>query len=245
MAGWGLLRCLSRRALNRTGLVALALAAVAVFASPSSALASETVVSFDTLKGGEVVTNQYEAQGLRLGFAQDFGQASPPKEQEGNCGSPTVEEEGKGIKAASPPNYAILPTCPLAGPPYTGTFGALLGHPRGTVSVEVSNLSSLPPVEVHLIAYNSAGQQVAGAEAEASSGSWRHIAVATAGQQISYFTIRAPVNSPPIGIDNLSFEAPEEPKGGGPTPTPGPTPPTASLSLVTPKPAPGQALTIS
>ncbi len=35
---------------------------------------AETLVNFDNLAPNEAVTDQYEAQGLKLGFAQDFGQ---------------------------------------------------------------------------------------------------------------------------------------------------------------------------
>jgi len=254
-----------RRSLASKAALAVLLALGALLGAASSASAAETVVSFDSLKAGEIVTTQYEAQGLKLGFAEEFGQKSPAREKEGNCGPPTVEEEGKsGIKAASPPNYAVLPVCPSAGPPFKGTYGALLGPPRGALSVEVRNLTAgTPGVEVQVIAYSSAGKEVASAKGEATTGAWRRIALAPAGEpRISFVMIRTAIGvNPQVGIDNLSFEAAEESKGGGggggggggttttattpPPPPPPPPPPTAAVSLQSPSPGPGQALTLS
>ncbi len=232
-------------------IVVLCLVAAVGLARASDASAAETVVDFDTLTAGASVTNQYEAQGLELGFAGEFGRSSPEKESEGNCGAPTVEAEGGAIKAASPPNYAILPTCPHAGPDtFEGTYGALLGHPRSAISVEVSDLVSTPPVEVQLIAYDGEGHEVASAHGDAESGVWRRIAVPSGEANISYFTIRTATEVAPgkIGIDNLGFATPSEPPPGGTTTTtttPPSPPPTASVSLLTPNPGPGQELTIS
>jgi PKD repeat protein len=250
MAGERLIRS-SRRIAIAAGALVVLLLLTAWAARPGAALAAETVVSFDTLTAGERVSTQYEAQGLKLGFAGEFGQGSPEKEKEGNCGAPTVESESgpKGVKAASPPNYAILPACPSAAARWEGTYGALLGAPRGAISVEVSDLASSPPVEVQLIAYNSAGKEVARATGSATSGVWQRIALAPAGEaQISYFMIRTamPVFSGEVGIDNLSFEKPTESTGGGgggSTGT-GVTPPKAVLALQGPA-TPGHALTLT
>jgi PKD repeat protein len=230
--------------------VVLCLLVAIGLAKASGASAAETVVDFDTLTAGETVTNQYEAEGLKLGFAGEFGESSPEKEKEGNCGAPKVVAEGVN-KASSPPNYAVLPVCVSAGAEFAGTYGALLGHPQGTLSVVVSNLISSPNVEVQLIAYDSAGAEVASANGEAKNGAWTRIAVTSAGEpQISYFMIRTAkeVFGPEIGIDNLSFETPSEPPPAGTTTTtttPPSPPPTASVSLLTPNPAAGQELTIS
>jgi PKD repeat protein len=229
----------------------------------SVADAAETVVGFDPpLKAGELVTNQYEGQGLKLGYAGEFGQGSPEKGKEGDCGPPTVAKEA-GIAAASAPNYAILQTCVAAGPEFSGTYGALLGRSSKALSVEVRNLTvGTPDVEIQLIAYNSADQELASAKGEATTNEWKRVALLLGGAgKASFFIIRTAKASAPaasIGIDNLGFEPASEepgsppPPGESPTPgqppgggNPSPTLPTATLSLQTPNPAPGQAITLS
>ncbi len=243
-----------------SGLLALTLA----LGTASAASAAETTVGFDHFPGGvavpagTVVTNQWEAEGLKLGKAEAFGQASVA----GNCGSPMVQQETV-VPAATPPNYAVLPTC-FGAANTQGTFGALLGPPRGSLSVDVRNLTSTPNVEVHVIGYSSTGAKVAEGQGKATNGSWQPIAVTLNGvAKISYFEIRTGiVTSQEVAIDNLSFEkieeetikekeakeAKEKSGGGGSTGGSGstpPTPPTAALALATPNPSAGQPITLS
>lgn len=238
-------------------LLAVLLALTSGLATASAASAAETVVSFDGLAAGELVKAQYEAQGLKLGFATELGQKSPA-EGKGDCGPPTVAAEEAGLKAASTPNYAVLPSCPSAGTPFRGTYGALLGHPRGALSVEVRNLTvGTPGVEVQVIGYDSADHEVVSGHGEAVTSEWRRIAVTLSGEgQISYFMIRAAKASvASIGIDDLSFEAASAGTGGGggggttttstQSSPPAPAPPTAALSLQNTNPGPGEELTIS
>jgi hypothetical protein len=206
------------RALLHAGALALASVGllVAALALASSAVAAETEVNFDNLTAGALVTTQYEALGLKLGHAGELGQ--PPAGLKGDCGAPQVEEGpiGTPIKAASPPNYALLPTCPPspAAPPFSGTYGALLGAARGALSLEVSNVnpSGSANVPVKLIGYDSAWQEVASGEAEATGGGeWKRIELLVSGaDRISYFAIRTTEGSTQtvkVGIDNVRFEA--------------------------------------
>lgn len=240
---------------------ALALATLGVLTSP--AVAAETEVNFDDLAGGTLVTTQYEPQGLRAGRAEELGQ--PPAGLQGDCGAPTVEGPvGTPIKAASPPNYALLPTCVSAGPPFSGTYGALLGAARGALSLEVSNVdpAGTGNVAVKLIGYDSAWHEVAGGEAEAAGGEWKRIELLVNGaDRISYFAIRTAQGSTQpvkVGIDNIKFEAEGETGGGGggsggggsgggtggSVPPPPPTPPVAALALQGAA-QPGAALTLT
>jgi PKD repeat protein len=178
---------------------------------------SQTTVGFDDLAAGTRVTNQHKAQGLELGSASSFGQSSPGV---GDCGSPTVQAEtlATGFTAASPPNYAVLPFCASAGPPFSGTYGALLGAPRSSLSVKVRNSTiGTGSVEVQVIGYSSEGKQVAEGTGEAATGAWQTISATLSGAtKISYFMIRTPKSSSSaIAIDDLSFEATEESSGGG------------------------------
>ncbi len=180
--------------------------------------ASQTTIGFDDLAAGTLVTSQYKAQGLELGSASSFGQSSPGV---GDCGSPSVQAEAPatGFTAASPPNYAVLPFCAGAGPPFSGTYGALLGAPRGSLSVKVRNSTTVGAggVEVQIIGYSSEGKQVAEGTGEALAGSWQTISATPSGAtKISHFMIRTPKSSSSsIAIDDLSFEAIEESSGGG------------------------------
>jgi hypothetical protein len=191
-------------------------AALGAFLVGSAGATSNTVIGFDNLSVGTAVSNQYSGQGLELGQASTFGRPSPGR---GDCGSPTV---GSGtITAASAPNYAVLATCNAAAPGsvaqyYSGTFGALLNYPRGSISVEVQPLSaSGPSVPMALTGYDSSGNVVASGAGTAVDGSWTVLSAAEpagASAQISYFQVTSTVAAstmsaaPPVAIDNLSFD---------------------------------------
>ncbi len=59
-------------------LAATLLAVLLAVAIPAGASAAQTVVSFESLPAGTVVTNQVLPQGLEFGTAEQFGQISPP-----------------------------------------------------------------------------------------------------------------------------------------------------------------------
>lgn len=253
-----LLRALQeRRFLPNLLLVVSVTGGFTVAAGVTPALAAETTVNFDNLEAGAVVKAQYEAEGVKFGSAGEFGQSSPAPGT-GDCGSPTVEAEGGGLSAASPPNYAILPACPGAGVPFRGTFAALSGHPRRALAIEVRDLSvGTPGVETQLIAYDSTGKEVASGHVEAVTAEWRRITLLLSSEgQISYFMVRAAkASSSSIGIDNLTFEQASTSGGGGggggdggetsTTTSQPPAPPTAAISLQTPNPSPGEELAVA
>jgi PKD repeat protein len=252
-----------RSVVVRRGALVVALIGVvwgAAFGAGAARASAETVVGFDppSVNAGEIVTTQYEAQDLRLGSAAEFGQKSP-REHQGDCGSPTVRKEEPGIEAASPPNDAALPMCISASTEFSGTYGALIGRPGNRLGVEVRLLvaAGVPPEEVELVAYDGSGHELAGTKGMATDEGWLHMSVTLATAQIRYFEIRT-INAynaaVPVGIDNLSFEQPNEggggnggggATGGGSTPPSPPTPPSASLSLQTPNPTPGETLTLN
>jgi PKD repeat protein len=205
---------------RRLALLAL-LALGALLAVVSPALGAETVVSFDDLSVGTFVAGQYEALGVKLGQASEVGLGQQPS---GDCGSPEVASGG--VAAASPPNYATLANCsaPQAAPSYfSGTVGALLGAPRGALSVDVRDLTvGTPGEEVKLIAYDGTGHEVASAHGLATSGAWQHIALMLSGEKsIGYFSLATtepksdPASVQTIAIDDLGFEAAGEAPGGG------------------------------
>lgn len=238
--------------------------ALLVFATPAQG--AETVIGFDHFPGGEevpsgtVVADQWEAEGLEFGKAEEFGQPSVA----GDCGKPTVEAE-TSVPAASPPNFAVLATC-FGAFNTQGTFGALIGAARGSLSVEVRNLTSTPNVAVNLVGYSAGGKVVAEGHGEAASGAWQKITAVLNGEGfISYFAIATPlVTSQRVAIDDVSFEAPPpvECSGAGcpcppagcpppkeppiPPPQPGTNPPTATLTLAgTEPPHAGQPIALS
>jgi hypothetical protein len=223
------------------------------------ASAAETIIGFDHFPGGAavapgtVVSNQWEAEGLELGLASGFGQPSPGP---GDCGSPTVQLETALAPAFSPPNFALLNKC--VGEASSGTYGALLSHPRGSLSVEVRNLTAavfLPAVKV--ITYSGGGVEVGHEEkTNLAGGSWAQITVPNPGNaQISYFAIIATTpNHNEVAIDDLAFEAAASGTTTATTttvattPPPGPSPPappTATLALGTPNPHGGEPITLS
>lgn len=223
---------------------------VAVFSASAAGAGAETVVDFEGLEAGKAVTTQYEAQGLRLGSAQELSISSPGA---GDCGAPITQQGA--VPAFSGSKYAALTEClPAAPKTFSGTVGALVGRPGSRVGVDVRLLSSAPgPEEIELLAYDGSGQKLASIKGEAKSGEWQRITLAISGvAQIRYFMIRTANEYEPavhVGIDDLSFEQPNEGGGGGSLPGGGsPTPPvspTAALSLQTPNPTPGETLTLN
>jgi PKD repeat protein len=241
----------SRR--RRTALIVALAAAILTVAGllggGAAEARAETVVNFDGLPPGTIVTNQYEAQGLKLGHATDFGQTSPGA---GDCGSPTVQ--GDVVNSPpSPPNYAVLTKCVQkpGEPNFSGTYGALPAHPSGPLSVRVRDITGPGVVKVRVTAYNGQGQEVTSGEGEAGLGSWTHITAANPGNaKISFFLIATVTPSEDkIAIDDIGFGAePEALPGPGAQPPGGAqpsTPPAAALALQTPNPVPGQMLTLS
>ncbi len=237
---------LRRFALTVTAIGAMSLAAAGTVAARADA---ETVVNFDGLSAGELVTNQYETQGLKLGFASEVG---APLLGSGDCGAPIAQEGA--VPPASGSKYAALNEClPAAPKTFSGTIGTLIGRPGSKVSVDVRLLSSAPgPEEIELLAYGSSGQQLASVKGEAKSGEWQRMTLTPNGvPQIRYFLIRTAIEYEPavhVAIDDLGFEQPSEgtpvgskPGEGGPTP---PAPPIAALALQTPSPTPGKLLTL-
>jgi PKD repeat protein len=235
-------------------LVSLILLFAVWLGSGAAAASAETVVNFDEIEVGKQVTNQYEAQGLKLGFAKELGGSSPAA---GDCGAPTVREETEfGVEAASRPKYALLPECGPGALKFSGTFGALQGGPGNRLGVDARLLAvGVPAEEVELAAYDGSGHELVNTKGNVTGAGWLHMAVTIPGAaQIRYFQIRTVTEhdaAVPLAIDNLGFEQPSE--GGGsspptpPSPTPPlrPAPPTAALSLQTPNPVPGGTLTLS
>ena len=230
---------------SRLAFVAIALPVYLALLT-TSALGAETGIGFDHFPGGgpapsgTIVADQWEAEGLKLAKAEEFGQTSVA----GNCGRPTIQTE-TATPAASAPNFAVLPTC-VGAFNTQGTYGALLAPARGSLSVEVRNLAtSSSNVEVTLTGYASTGEVVAEGHGEATGSAWQKISAALNGKgQISYFAIATGlVTSQEVAIDNLTFEAPPA-ASTTPTPPP-PPPPTASLALATPEPHAGQLIDLS
>ncbi len=125
---------------RRAGTAACACAVLVLLLLVPPARAADTVVNFDGLAAGALVGNQYEAQGLRLGKSAALGLKASSV---GDCGSPSVQKEASPGIAFSSPNDALLARCkPVpASPNSSGTFGQLLGQGRGSVGMEVRNLT--------------------------------------------------------------------------------------------------------
>jgi hypothetical protein len=164
---------------------------------------SDTVIGFDDLGPGTVVAGQYQSSGLELGTATGFGLTSPGA---GDCGSPTVQTGG--APAFSGANYAELPDCTQAGGVatyFSGTYGALQNYPRGSVSVDVRELSvGAPAIGMSITGYDASGNVVASGSATAASDAW---ALLTASQtsghpvpaQISYVLIKTSTGATTLG----------------------------------------------
>ena len=158
---------------------------------PARAAGETATIGFDDLAAETVVGNQYGGEGLELGTAVGFGRKELSA---GDCGSPTVKEG----TAVSPPKYALLAACAVKGDPaaplWSGTYGKLLGQPRGSVSVEMRDLAPAPaPRAALLTGYDSAGNVVGNQEKTLAVGAWTQIAIALPGgaKTISYFSFAA------------------------------------------------------
>jgi PKD domain-containing protein len=231
---------------------------VAIMAVPARAAGETITVGFDDLAVETLVGNQYAAQGVELGTAASFGRKGPAN---GDCGSPTVKEGPSPSFAFSPPKYALLGQCRAdpASPAYSGTFGKLLGQPRGSLSVKARDLTAGSVDQLALTGYDAAGEPVASAEAlEVGPSAWSGISIQPAGgaKTIAYFSIATgKATEDRIAIDDLSFESepslpppPKEPPAGGGGGSGGavpPTPPVASIASLTPSPQPGGAISLT
>lgn len=199
------------------GAAIVALVCVIVLSAGSAHATSDTVIGFDNLTRGTVVTTQYQTAGVEFGHAADFGKPSPGN---GDCGAPTVATGA--VPAYSSPNYAVLATC--GG--YAGTFGKLLDYSRARVSVEVINLqASGPAASVTLTGYDDAGNAVATASGSAGSAWLQLIATQPAGSgtpRITSFAITASTSAagavPSVAIDNLAFDQAGAPLSAAGTP---------------------------
>ncbi len=221
-------------------------------AGAESASAAETTVNFDGLAAETLVKGQYEGVGLKLGSSKELGAPSPGQ---GDCGPPTVKEDA-ALQPPSPPKYALLPACVAPGSMFHGTFGQLLKHPAGQLSLYVRDLSiGVPPISMELIAYEPSGKQIGVGKGSASSEGWTQIKLSTGAAQAGFFLVRTKeaIAAGEIAIDNLAFPIPPEEEvpttstsstTQAPPPVP-PVPPVAVLSQVTPSPHSGQPVTLS
>ncbi len=209
------------------------------------ASAAETVVNFDGLEAGALVKSQYEGQGLKLGSAAELGQSSPGP---GDCGAPTVTTGG-AAPAQSPPNYAMLASCPGGGSTFKGTFGKLLNDPPGPLSVYVSNVVvGTPSAQVQLIAYDSTGHEIGAETGEASTAGWTRITLNPGAAKVGFFLLRTEkaLAAGMIAIDDLGLQVPQStPPSPETPPAPPPPPPTPVITLLTPSPHSGQPVTLS
>ena len=254
----------------RSTCLAVILAALTfLLATASAAEAAETVVNFDTLPAGELVTNQYHAQGLEFGLSSAFGQTSPGV---GDCGAPSVQGDAVN-EPPSPPNYAVLARCrrTAAEANFSGTYGELLDHPAGAISVYVRDLEpGFTVIQVKLTAYDTEGKPIDSVTGEAGRGKWTHITLPDSGEaQIGYFSLATTTaGEDTIAIDDLGFLGPQEAPPGKPgeggetkTGTPGtpetktlpgttsggssPQPPIAVGTVVSANPHAGEPVTLS
>ena len=220
--------------------MAALLASTAFVVGPAHAAraASPTVIKFDDLAIGTVVSNQYSSQGVEFGLASGFGQ-SPTN---ADCGSPSVSSIAT---AYSSPNYAVLPDCSPPGAVaryFADTYGYFSNGATSSLSVEVSSLAaSGAAVAMTIYGYDAGGTEVATGTATAPAGTWTALTASPTGSSasISYFQIISTTSvsdaalAPQVGIDDLSFTTTG---GGGGSPT-------ASVAVDTTDPTGGQPVT--
>jgi hypothetical protein len=223
---------------------------VATTALPARA-AGETTIGFDDLAVGTPVTNQYAGEGLELGTAMSFGRKELAS---GDCGAPTVKEGPSPAFAFSQPNFALLKKCGDPAGPSSGTYGKLLGRPRGLLAVEVRTLAVGSVDQVTLTGYDAAGEPVASAESiEVGPSAWSRVSIKLPGgtKAIAYFSIvTTKATEDEIAIDDLSFESeaatpPPPPPPPPPPSPPSPKPPVANIASLTPSPQPGSVISLT
>ena len=216
------------KSLRRGAVAAATLLALGLVGAIPAAATSNTVIGFDDLSPGTVVSNQYQAQGVEFGSASALENAFSPGP--GNCGSPSVTAGTAGTPAFSTPNVATLPTC--SSPPggaaeyYASTFGAFTNFPRGSMSVQVRLIPRFSSTPVTITGYDTSGNTVATGSGIATDSGWTQILVtqstgSSLPAKISYFEITAasPTSpAPPLVIDNLSFDQAGAPLSASGTP---------------------------
>ena len=213
---------------RRTWIVSAAAVLLVTLRATVPALAtSNTVIGFDDLSAGTLVTSQYRTQGVEFGKSSTLeGSFSPGL---GDCGSPSVTAGTAGVPAFSAPNYAQFPACSPPGATvvfYAGTFGAFTNYPRGSLSVEVRLTSRFANTGVTLNGYDASGNVVATGSGTATDSGWTKVSAMQASgspvpAKISYFEITtsaASATAPPLAIDDLSFDQAGAPLSASGTP---------------------------
>ena len=186
-----------------TRLIALVAAALALWAGlfQLDSRAGDTVIGFDDLAPGTVVTSQYHSLGI------DFI-ANPAGGSEGD-GVPVVRADAKAV---SPPNVASIRVPGCTGAFCVNVTWGRFTAPRQHISVSVGDYGpQAETAQVHLYAVGVDGTTaLAEAVGTVTSGDGyaTRLTVSSAAANIWYFVVRTP--SPAtrsVAIDDLSFDS--------------------------------------
>jgi hypothetical protein len=186
--------------LGAAGGVTVLLTTGILITAPSAAFAAGkpmpvyTVINFDNVSSGTIVSNQYASRGITFDQAPSGPAGYMPK---------VLTSPG----AYSPPNVLDIGLSGLCG-----TASGLYAHfaaPRNLVSIRVGDLQSSAGEQVTLSGYNQNGTPIPAATetVTTSGGSGVHtpMLITDPNSHISFFHL-APANATCFAIDNLSFD---------------------------------------
>jgi len=178
------------------GCVAAALLALLLI--PGHAQAGDTVITFEDLGAGMVVSNQYASRGIELITSVAPTAATAQR--------PTVRNVAPG-KAQSGTRIADAWACghDFCKPTILGRFDL----PRHVVRVHVGVPGESSDRNVVLVAYGGSGASLATQvkSVKPSTGYHTELSVSTVGQKIVFFQVYAARDGAVLGIDDLSFDA--------------------------------------
>ena len=164
----------------------------------SAASAADTVINFDNLPTGTVVSDQYAAQGITFDQAP-FGPAGL---------KPTILS---AAGAHSPPNVLDIEqngTCALDA--NRVVLWARFAAPRNHVSIDAGDLQSNSAEQVTLSGYDLNGTPIPGATdtVTTSSGAGVHtpMSITDPNSQISFLQLQGPTTAQCFAADDLSFD---------------------------------------
>jgi hypothetical protein len=165
----------------------------------SAAFAADTVINFDNLPSGTVVSNQYAAQGIT------FDQApSGPADFK-----PTIISDPAG--AHSPPNVLDIEQGGFCGLEANRVgLWARFAAPRNHVTVYVGDLQSNAGEQVTLSGYDLNGTPIPAATdtVTTAGGSGVHtpMSITDPNSQISFLQVQGPTTAACFAADDLSFD---------------------------------------
>lgn len=166
---------------------------------PSVAFAG-TMINFDNLSSGTIVSNQYASQGITFDQAPSGPVGFMPR---------VLSDAGATHSSPNALDIEQLGSCDTGGN-RVGLW-AHLSAPRTNVSMYVGDLHSTASESVTLVGYDVNGTPIPGATDTVTtffSGAYNPMSITDPGGQISFFQLQGPADAACFAVDDVAFSSP-------------------------------------